>query len=88
MLKTVLPVYRNKIEYIPEPKFSRALSPDALSPEYDPEEALPSLVILQAASKSGAMGISPEKALDLLRRYQVLQRRPSKDWEAELCKGQ
>ena len=89
-LRRLIPKDYNEtfVPYSAAPITSRKLSPDAKSPEYDPEEALPPLVILQAASKSGAMGISPEKALALLRRYQVLQRLPSKGWEEELCKGQ
>jgi hypothetical protein len=69
-------------------KASRLLSPDARRSRLDPEDALPPLVILQSASKSGAMEISPENALDVLRRYQELEMRPSRGWEEQLCRGQ
>lgn len=55
---------------------------------YDQDAALPPLVILEAASKSGAMKISPEQALNLLRRYQELEKQRGKRWEEQLCIGQ
>ena len=55
---------------------------------YKSEEALPPLVILEAARKSGVINISPEKALDLLRRYQELEKQRDKVWEEQLCTGQ
>lgn len=70
------------------PKASRLLLPNAKRSRLDPEEALPPLVILQSASRSGAMEISPEKALDILRRYQALEIRATRGWEEQLCRGQ
>lgn len=52
-----------------------------------PEDALPPLVILQSASKSGALDISPEMAINVLRRYQELEKSRHPDWEAGLCTG-
>lgn len=77
-----------KITPVITPKVSRLLSPDAKRSRLDPEEALPPLVILQSANKSGAMEISPQKALDILRRYQELEQHPNKGWEEQLCRGQ
>jgi hypothetical protein len=55
---------------------------------YSPEDALPPRAILESARKSGAMNVSPEEALSLLRRYQELERQERNGWEEELCEGQ
>lgn len=71
------------------PENSRVLSPDASSRrvKYDPKDALPPVVILEAAKKSGAMDVSPEKAIELLLQFQELQKQSSKGWEQQLCEG-
>lgn len=79
-------------EYRPKPartilgRTSRVLSPNTAA-NYDPEEALPPRVILEAGTKSGALKMRPDEALELLRRYQARQKRASKGWEAKLCRG-
>jgi len=56
--------------------------------EHGPEDSLPSIVLLNAAKKSGALKIEPEKALDFLRQYQDLEKRLLKSgWEQKLCAG-
>ena len=53
----------------------------------NPEDALPPITLLNSGHKSGAFDISPQKALDLLRRYQELARKPTTGWEQKLCDG-
>jgi hypothetical protein len=57
----------------------------------DPEDALPPITLLNSASKSGALDISPAKALEVLREYQELAQKPSSGWssgwERKLCDG-
>lgn len=45
------------------------------------------MVILQSASMSGAMDISPKKAIEVLQRYQELEKGSHPGWEARLCTG-
>jgi hypothetical protein len=65
---------------------SRVISPNTPA-DYEPDEALPPRVILEAGAKSGALKMNPDEALELLRRYQERQKRASKGWEAKLCRG-
>jgi hypothetical protein len=65
---------------------SRVISPNTPA-DYEPEEALPPRVILEAGAKSGALKMNPDEALELLRRYQERRKRASKGWEAKLCRG-
>lgn len=51
----------------------------------DPEEALPPRNLLDYASKSGALDVPPDKALDILRSYQELARRGGVGWEESVC---
>jgi hypothetical protein len=53
----------------------------------DIEESLPPVSLLQSASKSGALDVHPEKALEILRDYQELAKKSSPGWEAKLCTG-
>jgi hypothetical protein len=69
------------------PRVSRREATPASRLKNVPEDALPPLVILQSASKSGAMDISPEKAIEVLQRYQELEKSTHPGWEAELCTG-
>lgn len=73
---------------MPKVTLPRMRSPNTMSFKYDPKDALPPVVILQAANKSGAMDISPEKAIDLLLRYLELQKQAYTGWEKRLCSGQ
>lgn len=54
---------------------------------FNSEVSLPPILLLQSASKSGVLSISPEKAIDVLRRYQELEGKSGKDWEQKLCAG-
>ncbi|KAI6715910.1 hypothetical protein JHW43_001568 [Diplocarpon mali] len=52
---------------------------------YDIEDCLPSIVLLKYARKSGALSITPEKALDFLRIYHEHAAASGVGWEPKLC---
>jgi TPR repeat protein len=52
---------------------------------YDFEESLPPIVLLDAARKSGALVVEPDKALGFLREYHALAGKPTAGWERKLC---
>jgi hypothetical protein len=82
----VYPIRPKDVEPVVDKRQSRLFRKTKLG--YGPEDALPPRVILESARKSGAMDVSPDEALSMLRRYQELERQEHKDWEEELCKGQ
>ncbi|KAG0647466.1 hypothetical protein D0Z07_6890 [Hyphodiscus hymeniophilus] len=51
----------------------------------DGEAVLPTLALLESGHKSGALGITPDSALEILRQYQERERRPTPGWERKLC---
>ena len=51
-------------------------------------DALPPLSLLQMAYKSGALDVTPESALEVLRDYQERERTRSLGWERKLCNGE
>jgi hypothetical protein len=72
------------------PKVSKMVQPPGIiqiKKKHDPEDSLPPIVLLEAASRSGVLDISPEKAIEILRRYQELARGSTAVWERKLCKG-
>ncbi|KAI9048003.1 hypothetical protein LZ554_007801 [Drepanopeziza brunnea f. sp. 'monogermtubi'] len=52
---------------------------------YGAEECLPPLALLNSAHKSGALGVTPEQALDFLRRWQERAAASGLGWEQKLC---
>ncbi|RFU33541.1 hypothetical protein B7463_g2821, partial [Scytalidium lignicola] len=56
-----------------------------LPAKFSSAEALPPLTLLNSASKSGALDIEPEVALQALRQYQNLSQTGSTGWETQLC---
>ncbi|KAE9367908.1 HCP-like protein [Stipitochalara longipes BDJ] len=52
---------------------------------YNHEDSLPPIALLDAARKSGALGVDPDQALQFLREYQTLAGKSNTGWEQRLC---
>ncbi|PBP16697.1 NOL1/NOP2/sun family protein [Diplocarpon rosae] len=52
---------------------------------YDTQQCLPPMALLNIAKKSGALSITPEKALGFLRTYHERTAAPGAGWEQQLC---
>jgi hypothetical protein len=54
--------------------------------QYNPQESLPPLAMLQSATKSGVMDIEPAKATEFLTEYlKRVGNLTRKGWEEDLC---
>lgn len=54
---------------------------------YSFEESQPPIAPLDAAKKSGAITIEPEKALEFLRAFHLRVGTSTLGWEQKLCEG-
>lgn len=59
-----------------------------LPTKFSSPEALPPLALLESASKSGALDVEPNVAIQALRQYQLLSQAGTAGWEKQLCAGQ
>ncbi|KAK2624613.1 hypothetical protein QTJ16_005806 [Diplocarpon rosae] len=68
---------------------TRALNPGSnvvkVKNTYDTQQCLPPMALLNSARKSGALSITPEKALGFLRTYHERTTVPGAGWEQQLC---
>ena len=74
----------------PSPRIAKSSSSRArvqnVQKQYNPQESLPPLAILQSAAKSGAMNIDPSKAMEFLTEYlKRVGNLTRKGWEEDLC---
>lgn len=58
-----------------------------MNEKHDIETALPPLILLNAAQKSGALSVQPLLALEFLRKYQTRAKNPTSGWVQELGQG-
>jgi len=74
----------------PSPKIAKSTPGGArvqnVQKQYNPQESLPPVAMLQSAAKSGAMDLEPAKATEFLTEYlKRVGNLTRKGWEEDLC---